>query len=180
MWVFFINRVVCPPVVPRVQAEKELKDDLEVKLAVSSLVCAVSDKASTERLNQRASEELKLEKKRIMRATTNEGKLKAELGKTNATVSSLQSDLGAATAWRRGVDELESKLMARIEELKATAEVRKNTTKSTTALPIQRLRSSHRIWLFFVSDERKRYVDMAAVKKHRGQYQIAVYSYTVV
>ena len=176
----FINRVVCSPVVPLVQAEKELKDDLEVKLAVSSLVCAVSDKASTERLNQRASEELKLEKKRIMRATTNEGKLKAELGKTNATVSSLQSDLGAATAWRRGVDELESKLMARIEELKATAEVRKNTTKSTTALPIQRLRSSHRIWLFFVSDERKRYVDMAAVKKHRGQYQIAVYSYTVV
>ena len=116
------------PLVPRAQAEKELKDDLEVKLAVSSLVCAVSDKASTQRLDERASEELKLERKRKIRATTNEGKLKAELGKTNATVSSLQADLGSAKAWRAGVDELESKLMARIEELKAMAEVRKKTT----------------------------------------------------
>lgn len=124
------------PLAPRTQAEQELKDDLEVKLAVSSLVCAVSDQASTQKLEQRASEELKLEKKRKIRATENEGKLKAELGKTNATVSSLQADLGAATAWRLGVDELESKLMARIEELKAMAEVRNKTAKST-ALPIQ-------------------------------------------
>ncbi|CAM9151764.1 unnamed protein product, partial [Laminaria digitata] len=115
------------------QAEQELKDDLEVKLAVSSLVCAVSDQASTQKLEQRASEELKLEKKRKIRATANEGKLKAELGKTNATVSSLQADLGAATAWRLGVDELESKLMARIEELKAMAEAARSAAATATA-----------------------------------------------
>lgn len=125
---------VSPPVT-RVQAEKELKDDLEVKLAVSSLVCAVSDKASTQRLDQRASEELKLEKKRKLKATTNEGKLKAELGKTNATVSSLQADVGAAVAWRKGVDDLESKLMAHIEDLKATAEVRKKSIPSRQPYP---------------------------------------------
>lgn len=123
------------PSVTRAQAEKELKDDLEVKLAVSSLVCAVSDKASTQRLDQRASEELKFEKKRKLKATTSEGKLKAELGKTNATVSSLQADVGAAVAWRKGVDELESKLMAHIEELKATAEVRKKTIPSRQPYP---------------------------------------------
>ena len=140
------------------QTEQELKDDLEVKLAVSSLVCAVSDKASTQLLDQRASEEIKLEKKRNARATANEGKLKAELRKTNATVSSLQDDLGAATAWRRGVDELESKLMARIKELKAMAEVRRRPLsrqsyrQNDSVLHVERYQCSSvfRVWLLLL------------------------------
>lgn len=93
-------------------------------MAISSLVCTVVDKASTQRLEQRASEELQLEKRRKTRATAREKGLKDDLRKTNAAVASMQADLSAAKGWQRGVEEVELRLLARIEEFKAVAEVR--------------------------------------------------------
>ncbi|CBJ27886.1 hypothetical protein Esi_0086_0080 [Ectocarpus siliculosus] len=104
------------------QAEKELKEELEVKLAVSSMVCSVADKASTQRLEQSSLEVVRLEEVRKAGAMENEASLKAELAKTNAVVASLKADIGVARAWQTGVDNLEVKLMARIEELRAMAE----------------------------------------------------------
>ncbi|CAM9852110.1 unnamed protein product [Ectocarpus sp. 6 AP-2014] len=104
------------------QAEKELKEELEVKLAVSSMVCSVADKASTQRLEQSSLEVVRLEEMRKAGAMENEASLKAELAKTNAVVASLKADIGVARAWQTGVDTLEVKLMARIEELRTMAE----------------------------------------------------------
>lgn len=105
------------------QAEQELKKELEVKLAVSSLVCAVADNASTQRLEQNSSEVARLEAKREAGYMEREASLRAELGKTNTAVAGLQADIRAAKGWQKGVDNLELKLMARIAELKAIAEV---------------------------------------------------------
>ncbi|CAM9392979.1 unnamed protein product [Ectocarpus sp. 12 AP-2014] len=104
------------------QAEKELKEELEVKLAVSSMVCSVADKASTQRLEQSSLEVVRLEEMRKASAMESEASLKAELAKTNAVVASLKADIGVARAWQTGVDNLEVKLMARIEELRTMAE----------------------------------------------------------
>lgn len=112
------------PCLQTLQVDQELKRELEVKLALSSLVCAVSDKASTERLEQTSSEVMLLEKTRKAGATQNEASLKAELQKTNATVAKMQAEINAAQRWQMSMEDLEAKLMARIEELKAMAEVR--------------------------------------------------------
>lgn len=105
------------------QAERELKEEVEVQLALSSLVCTVADKDSAQRLDQRASEELQLLTKHKETAIANDGNLWRELGKTNAVVANMQTDLGAAKAWQEGVDKVESRLLARIEELRSLAEV---------------------------------------------------------
>lgn len=105
------------------QAEQELKKDLEVKLAVSSLVCTIADNASTQRLEQSSSEVAQLEALREAGAMEREASLRAELAKTNAVVAGLQADIGAARGWQTGVDNLELKLMAYIEDLKAMVEV---------------------------------------------------------
>lgn len=94
-----------------------------MKLAVSSLVCTVADNASTQRLKQRSVEVARLEADREAGAMEREVSLKTELGKTNAVVAALQADISAAKGWQAGVHNLELKLMARIEELKAMAEV---------------------------------------------------------
>lgn len=108
-----------------IQAEKELKAELEVKLAVSSLVCTVADNASMHRLEQGSSEVTRLEEKlRVAEAVESEGGLRAELEKTNVVVASLQAEIFSAKAWQTSVDDLELKLMSRIEELKAKVEVR--------------------------------------------------------
>lgn len=101
---------------------------MEVKLALSSLVCTVADKDSTERLDQRASEELQLLTKHKEEAIANDGSLRKALGKTNLIVANMQTDLGVATAWQEGVDKVESSLLARIEELNGLAEVGENRT----------------------------------------------------
>lgn len=106
------------------QAEKELKEELEVKLAVSSMVCSVADKVSAQRLEQSSLEVVRLEEMRKAGVMESESSLKAELAKTNAVVASLKADIGVARAWQTGVDNLEVKLMARIEELRTMAEVR--------------------------------------------------------
>lgn len=67
---------------------------------------------------------MRLEADRKAGTMEREASLRAELGKTNAVVASLQADISAARGWETGVDNLELKLMARIEELKAMAEVR--------------------------------------------------------
>lgn len=105
------------------QAEQELKKELEVKLAVSSLVCTVADNASTQRLEQSSSEVARLEANREAGYMEREASLRAELGKISTVVAGLQADIGAAKGWQMGIDNLEQKLMARIEELKAMAEV---------------------------------------------------------
>ncbi|CAM9766546.1 unnamed protein product [Ectocarpus fasciculatus] len=104
------------------QAEKELKEELEVKLAVSSMVCSVADKASAQRLEQSSLQVVRLEEMRKAGVMESESSLKAELAKTNAVVASLKADIGVARAWQTGVDNLEVKLMARIEELRTMAE----------------------------------------------------------
>ncbi|CAM9761139.1 unnamed protein product, partial [Ectocarpus sp. 13 AM-2016] len=104
------------------QAEKELKEELEVKLAVSSMVCSVADKASTQRVEQSSLEVVRLEEMRKAGAMESEASLKAELATTNAVVASLKADIGVARAWQTGVDNLEVKLIARIEELRTMAE----------------------------------------------------------
>ncbi|CAM9150550.1 unnamed protein product [Ectocarpus sp. 12 AP-2014] len=104
------------------QAEKELKEELEVKLAVSSMVCSVADKVSTQRLEQSSLKVVRLEEMRKAGAMESEASLKAELAKTNAVVASLKADIGVARAWQTGVNNLEVKLMARIEELRTMAE----------------------------------------------------------
>lgn len=107
------------------QAEKELKEELEVKLAVSSLVCTVADNASTHRLEQGSTEVMRLgEKLRMAEAVENEGGLRAELGKTNVIVSSLQADVNSVRGWQTRVDNLELQLVSRIEEIKVMVEVR--------------------------------------------------------
>lgn len=105
------------------QAERELKEKVEVQLALSSLVCTVADKESSQRLDQRASEELQLLTKHKETAIANDGNLWKELGKTNAVVANMQTDLGEAKAWQEGVDKVESRLLAPIEELRSLAEV---------------------------------------------------------
>lgn len=113
---------------PRVtQAEKELKEELEVKLAVSSLVSTVADNASMHRLEQGSSEVIRLEgKMRRAEAAEREGGLRAELQKTNVVVARLQAEINSARGWQAGVDDLRLKLMSQIEELKAMVEVRHN------------------------------------------------------
>lgn len=88
------------------------------------MVCSVADKASTQRLEQSSLEVVRLEEMRKAGAMESEASLKAELAKTNAVVASLKADIGVARAWQTGVDNLEVKLMARIEELRTMAEVR--------------------------------------------------------
>lgn len=112
----------CCLLLPRTQAERELEDRVEVKLALSSLVCAVADEASVRRLNEQ-SEELHPEARRIPKDSSSEESLKIELGKTNEVVAQLQTELSAARGWQNGVGELESKLMEQIAELKEMAEV---------------------------------------------------------
>lgn len=107
------------------QAEKELKEELEVKLALSSLVCAVADNASTQRLEQGSSDVVRLEEKlRRAEAVESEGGLRAELAKTNAVVASLQGEINSARGWQTGVDDLKLTLMSQIEELKVKVQVR--------------------------------------------------------
>lgn len=112
------------PVRP-IQAEKELKEELEVKLAVSSLVSTVADNASMHRLEQGSSEVIRLEEKmRRAEVVEREGGLRAELQKTNVVVASLQAEINSARGWQTSVDDLKQKLTSRIEELKAMVEVR--------------------------------------------------------
>lgn len=106
------------------QAERELKDDLEVKLVVSSLVCTVADKASTQNSLERAAEDTRLEKVKLAGVVEGETNLRAELEKTNKVVKSLQTDFDATREWQTGADSLRLKLMGQIEELKVIAEVR--------------------------------------------------------
>ncbi|CAM9812348.1 unnamed protein product [Scytosiphon promiscuus] len=109
------------------QVDQELKRELEVKLALSSLVCAVADKASMQRLEQTSSIAMQLEKTRKAGAVKDEASLKAELQKTNATVARMQSEINAGRGWQISLDDLEVKLVARIEELKALAEAAEST-----------------------------------------------------
>lgn len=115
---FVTNVALC-----RVQAEQELKEELEVKVALSSLVCNVADKASAQRLDQRASEEQQVETKRKAEATASKGDLRIELRNINAAIESIQTDLITAREWQKGAAELESKLLARMEELTVKTEV---------------------------------------------------------
>lgn len=87
-------------------------------------MCTVADKASTQRLEQTSSEVVLLEKARTAGAMKNEASLKAELQKTNAVVAKMQAEIEAARGWQMNLDDLEVKLMARMDELKALAEVR--------------------------------------------------------
>eukprot|EP00903_Cladosiphon_okamuranus_P005748 g5703.t2 len=125
------------------QAEKELKEELEVKLAVSSLVCTVADNASTRRLEQGSSEVTRLEEKmRRAEAVEREGGLRAELAKTNAVVAGLQAEVSSSRGWQTGVDDLKLNLTSRIEELKAMVEAAESTAaiakeKAAAALEAQ-------------------------------------------
>lgn len=115
-----------------VQAEKELKAELEVKLAVSSLVCTVADNASTHRLEKGSSEVVRLEEKlRRAEAFQKEGGLRAELEKTKAVVAKLKVEIASVGKWQTSVDDLELKMMSRIEELKAMVEVRQMISSSS-------------------------------------------------
>lgn len=108
-----------------IQAEKEMKEELEVKLAVSSLVCTIADNASTRRLEQGSSEVIRLEEKmRGAEVVEREGGLRAELAKTNVVVASLQAEISSVRGWQTGVDDLRLRLTSRIEELKGMVEVR--------------------------------------------------------
>lgn len=88
------------------------------------MVCSVADKASTQRLEQSSLEVVRREEMRKAGVMESEASLKAELAKTNAVVARLKADISVARAWQTGVDNLEVKLMARIEELRVMAEVR--------------------------------------------------------
>lgn len=90
---------------------------------VSSLVCSVADKASIQRQQKIGSEEREQETKRILEAASHEGEIKRKLGALKASITSMQEDLNAERGWQQSVDELESNLMGRIEELKAMMEV---------------------------------------------------------
>lgn len=92
---------------------------------MSSLVCAVADNASAHRLEQSSSEVMRLEEKlRMAEGMESDRGLRAELDKTNVVVASLLADFNSVKVRQTSVDNLEVKLMARIEDLKAMVEVR--------------------------------------------------------
>lgn len=98
-----------------------MKDNLEVKLALFSLVSTVTDRASAQQLDESVSRELRLGAERKAGTAASDENMRDELRATNVKVAKMREDLKSARGWQEGDDELEHKLMARIEEFQAVA-----------------------------------------------------------
>lgn len=107
------------------QAEQELRDELEVKLVASSLVCTVADMASVQGLRHHATEERRQETVRLATSTVNDGEnMRLEMNKTNALVAILQADVEAVKGQQeKAIGEMEACLLMRIQELTMMTEV---------------------------------------------------------
>lgn len=106
------------------QAEQDLKDELEVKLTVTSLVCSVTERDSDQRLVDRTAENSHTEALHETKTTVREDDLRAEFDSISALVNKVQIDLAAATGdQKQAIHDLKTDLVGRINELEAMAEV---------------------------------------------------------
>lgn len=107
-----------------IQAKQDLEDGLEIKLAVSSLVCTVAEGASAQRLAERMPEERRVGAIQRGQATANERDLRAEMNKIHSVVASMQTDFAAAKGeLERAIGDMRIDLLTRMMEPKAIAEV---------------------------------------------------------
>lgn len=118
------NLFSCQSTFDYTQAEQDLKDEMEVKLAVTSLVCSVNERNSDQRLVDRTAENRHTGALQKTKTTAREDGLRAEVDSISALVTKVQTDLAAATGdQNRAIDDLRADLVGRISDLEAMAEV---------------------------------------------------------
>lgn len=96
-----------------------------MKLAVSSLVCTVADKASAQNLSERAMGAQRVERQQRAEAVKKERDLNVELRETKAIVATIQEDLNTTKgAQQKAIADLAADLIEQIKELRTMAVVR--------------------------------------------------------